>query len=1607
MTASQKLVSHEATSRNTRHATGFMFKPGARAGGNGQNPMLQQFARVWALLLVLAAVVSAAPAAKAANQFVPVAGLTFSMTYTGDNPLSQAIAINSTGTPIYFTASVSTNSGGSWLSVTPSYYGSGYPTPVNITVSANPAVTLAAGTYTGSVTVAATGVPSMAIPVTLVIHSPTDTYFDQIAGGLTFSMLTSGNAPPGQALQVRSANSNSVAWTATTSTSDGGSWLNISSAGGTAPSNQAVSITPGNLPGTGGTAGTFTGEVLFTTSGSTDTVSVPIIVNVGSNVLQQVNPLNFNKVFAGPNPLAQAITIAGTGSTATYIVATVGSSTGVPTTGTSAGVPWLTVTPSYYGSGYPSPINITVAVNPLVTLPAGTYMAEVFVTQASSYGQLLTIPVSLTIYPSSSSTYFDNVAGALNYSTVIEGEAPPSQDVQIRNAGGGTLDWTAAATTDDGGSWLTVSSASGTATADLSVTVNPANIPGAGVNAGTFIGQVVLQSSTSRVTIPISYSVGTSVFRQVNPLNFTMVLGGANPLSQVVNIASTGAGLYFVASVISSTGVPSSGTSAGTPWLTITPSYYGSGYSAPHWIEVSVNPAVTLGAGTYNAEILVQSSGYTQQMTIPVTLTIQPPSATFFDATPGQMTFFMATGGTAPPAQVLPIRNAGEGTLDWTATPQTSDGGNWLSVSADSGTAPSLPTVSVNPANIPGGGRVAGTFTGQILLEENGKEISVPVSFSVGANVFEQINPLNFTMVEGGANPLPQVITAASTGTNFYFTAVTANSTGGSWLAITPSYYGSGYSTPLAVQVSVTTSPTMTAGVYSSEVVLLSTDGSQSVTVPVTLTVEPSTAAFFDSLPGQLTFSMLTKGGSPASNPPPSQPLPIRNAGAGTLEWTATVSTADGGAWLAISAASGTAPSVPQLSVIPANIPNAGLVAGTFTGQVILQTTGDTVTIPVTYTVGASVFNQINGLNFNMRLQGANPLPQLLNITSTGSAIYFVGTAASSTGTPTSGPNAGKPWLVISPSYYGSGFSTPIQLIVSVNPAVTLGAGTYTSEIILVTSGYTGSMVIPVTLTIDPPSATFFDDLPGAVTFTQVTRGTGPASQSFAIRNAGAGTLNWTATASTADGGQWLNISSASGTAPDSLTVSINSANLPNQALIAGAFSGQIVLTSGTDRATIPVAMVVGENVLEPVAPITFTKPYAGANPGDKVFNVESAGANIYILGQAASGNGGAWLSTVPSNFGSGYLTPLGIEAFANSVATLVPNTYLGEVMLWTSTNDQGLVVPVTLTVYSVPAATPKFSIVAGTYTTPQTVAVTTTTPNATIYYTINDAAPSTAATKYTGPVKVGKSQVLKAIAYANYYLPSAVATASYVIGAATPVIKPGTGTYETVQLVKITCTTLDSTIYYTINGTTPTNASTKYTKEIVVGANETIEAAAYATGYAKSAVATAKFTIKLPAATPTLSKSSNKYLAPFSLTITDATKGAVIYYTTNDKTPTTASTKYTKAFMVTENETVKAVAIAPGGTLSPVAAATYIITAATPVIKPDGGAIVSGSKVTITDTSAGATIYYTTTNTTPTTASKKYTGPITVTAAETIKAIAAGPNYAQSAVASAKFTIK
>lgn len=76
-----------------------------------------------------------------------------------------------------------------------------------------------------------------------------------------------------------------------------------------------------------------------------------------------------------------------------------------------------------------------------------------------------------------------------------------------------------------------------------------------------------------------------------------------------------------------------------------------------------------------------------------------------------------------------------------------------------------------------------------------------------------------------------------------------------------------------------------------------------------------------------------------------------------------------------------------------------------------------------------------------------------------------------------------------------------------------------------------------------------------------------------------------------------------------------------------------------------------------------------------------------------------------------------------------------------------------------------------------------------------------------------------------------------------TPTFSPVAGTYEGTQNVTITSTD-EATIYYTIDGTTPTTSSSVYSSAIAVNANTTIKAFATKSGFTDSQVGEATYTI-------------------------------------------------------------------------------------------------------------------------------------------------------------------
>ena len=193
---------------------------------------------------------------------------------------------------------------------------------------------------------------------------------------------------------------------------------------------------------------------------------------------------------------------------------------------------------------------------------------------------------------------------------------------------------------------------------------------------------------------------------------------------------------------------------------------------------------------------------------------------------------------------------------------------------------------------------------------------------------------------------------------------------------------------------------------------------------------------------------------------------------------------------------------------------------------------------------------------------------------------------------------------------------------------------------------------------------------------------------------------------------------------------------------------------------------------------------------------------------------------------------------------------------------------------------------------------------------------------------------------------------------------------------ISITCATNNTTIYYTLDGSTPvvpadgapdpTGPTYKYTSTFTPALGcEGVKAIAVLSNLHAVVSKVAEFSFSAYS-TPTISFNGNNQVI-ISATHADAT----IYYTTDGSDPIVGTSSiYSTPLTVTIATTVKAIATHTGYLASDMA--TLVITqVATPTIQNNGS-----NAISITSATPGATIYYTTDGSTPTTSSNLYTSP-------------------------------
>ncbi len=195
-----------------------------------------------------------------------------------------------------------------------------------------------------------------------------------------------------------------------------------------------------------------------------------------------------------------------------------------------------------------------------------------------------------------------------------------------------------------------------------------------------------------------------------------------------------------------------------------------------------------------------------------------------------------------------------------------------------------------------------------------------------------------------------------------------------------------------------------------------------------------------------------------------------------------------------------------------------------------------------------------------------------------------------------------------------------------------------------------------------------------------------------------------------------------------------------------------------------------------------------------------------------------------------------GVEIAVNDVITLTGNIGCYNVAQIANPTD-----------VAVKVAAPTFNPESGEVVAGSPVTISTTTEDATIYYTIDGTEPTTESTAYAEPITISEATTIKAIAVKEGMTNSTVATATYTIAlpVATPTFTPAAGTYDSAQEVTISCETGGATIYYSYDN----ENWTEYTEALNINETKTVYAKAEKEGMVTS-YANAAYTMQIPSIT-------------------------------------------------------------------------------------------------------------------------------------------------------------
>lgn len=258
---------------------------------------------------------------------------------------------------------------------------------------------------------------------------------------------------------------------------------------------------------------------------------------------------------------------------------------------------------------------------------------------------------------------------------------------------------------------------------------------------------------------------------------------------------------------------------------------------------------------------------------------------------------------------------------------------------------------------------------------------------------------------------------------------------------------------------------------------------------------------------------------------------------------------------------------------------------------------------------------------------------------------------------------------------------------------------------------------------------------------------------------------------------------------------------------------------------------------------------------------------------------------------------------------------------------------------------------------------LTATTDGATIYYTTDGTDPVVGAQNTqqynpNSPIIINAPVTIKAIGEKDGMATSEAVTAIFTISAsqkvATPIAYPTSCAIPIGTIIRLTSTTPESTIYYTIDGSTPLTPSTvslKYNESTIISISKpsTIKAVAVKSDMMNSELMTTSYSISsgyggggpsppsYMVASPIFDPSYREISVGSKVILTTVTPGANVYYTIDGSEPNpgvTGTILYNPSTPIIINTscTIKAIAVKDGMNNSAIKMAVYTMINAIPV---------------------------------------------------------------------------